>query len=319
MIRPSHELQAIVRRWNQAIRSRDPRAVRNLLSRSGALRYVGSAEDECRTADVVRGLSRLRQRIAQLHRGGDRAVWHGTFTFAGKPEPSPNRTTFIFALEDGSLIIVLAHIANPVSSVGMPGIDIHSFSTLVAAAGKGFRPGQNEGVATVTFTDVVGSSAMAELLGDRAWAALIGDHVTAVTARNEAEGGTLVKSLGDGTMSTFSTSGAALAAAAAIQRQAAASDREPHLQVRVGLYSGAVIRNGEDVFGTVVNTSACIATGAEPGEVRLSEAARIMVGIRGELVFDPSIRQNLRGREGEHLIYRLDRPQPDPLPGASSG
>lgn len=69
----------------------------------------------------------------------------------------------------------------------------------------------------------------------------------------EGASGTLVKSLGDGTMSTFTSTNAALNAAREIRRREM-SDFEPHaLLLRIGIHTGEVIENRGDFFGTVAD------------------------------------------------------------------
>ncbi|MEM6440068.1 MAG: adenylate/guanylate cyclase domain-containing protein [Pseudomonadota bacterium] len=159
------------------------------------------------------------------------------------------------------------------------------------------------GIASIMFTDIVDSTALAEAMGDRAWSRVVEAHAAGVAARIEAAGGELVKSLGDGTLSSFPTAVGALAAAAAIQ--AASAEREPRLRVRIGIHTGDLVRAEDDYLGGVVNKAARIAAAAAPEEMRVSEVTRLMAGGAQGLRFEDPVQVALKGLEGEHLLHRL--------------
>ena len=156
------------------------------------------------------------------------------------------------------------------------------------------------------FTDIANSSAIAAATGDTIWIKAIHSHLEILTYIIAENGGTLVKSLGDGTMSTFSSTRAAMTAANSIQEQISSQQDEPKLQVRIGINTGDVVQAGDDFFGTVVNKAARIAGIAGAGEIRISDATRIMVGGASEFQFSDPANVALKGLEGDHQIYRLD-------------
>jgi class 3 adenylate cyclase len=121
----------------------------------------------------------------------------------------------------------------------------------------------------------------------------------------EENGGVVIKTLGDGAMSNFSSTRGAMQAAIELQRAVAADEREPRLSVRIGLHTGDVIQAGGDFFGTVVNKAARIAAAARPGEILVSDAARAMVSGGGEFDFDSTIRMHVRGLDGETDVSPL--------------
>ncbi|WP_050927583.1 adenylate/guanylate cyclase domain-containing protein [Aestuariivita boseongensis] len=170
---------------------------------------------------------------------------------------------------------------------------------------KGFRLDQREGMATVMFTDIADSSTLAGLVGDRAWAARMEAHFTQIRQRVEQAGGQFVKSLGDGTMSSFSTACAALEAAQHIQTDMARQQEEPHLHLRIGMHTGDVIQTKDDFFGSVVNKAARIGALAPPGAIFLSDATQVMVGGSGFAFSDP-IQTPLKGFDGDHTVFSLD-------------
>ena len=155
------------------------------------------------------------------------------------------------------------------------------------------------------FTDIADSSSIANSVGDRAWAVAINKHLEAVSEVIEENDGNIVKTLGDGTMSTFSSARAGMIAAKAIQILVTNSQREPQLEIRIGIHTGDVIKSNGDFFGTVVNKAARIATSANPGQILVSDATRSMVESGGEFEFESPISVALRGIAGNHSISTL--------------
>lgn len=317
MISRSPELVAIVNRWNEAIRLKDTVSIENMLSASQHLRYVGTAEGEFWGGDLLRkGIGDHFREVPEFHYRDATveafecgqlgwALWTGNIHFPNTDVLSDYRISFVLALENGLWKIIQIHISNPVPNFEKLGIEHAALDQLVQAAQSGQLGLGTEGMATVMFTDVVDSSALADMMGDRAWIARIDTHLAKVSGIVEETGGTLVKSLGDGTMSTFTSTRAALTAARGIQRQAQSDIAEPMLRVRIGLHTGEVIENKGDFFGTVVNKAARINAAAAPDEIRLSDATFLMLGrIEGFEIADP-IEVPLKGFDGVHKIYRL--------------
>ena len=121
----------------------------------------------------------------------------------------------------------------------------------------------------------------------------------------EENGGNIVKTLGDGTMSTFSTARNAMIAAKTLQNLEAEEIDTFVLKVRIGIHTGDVIQSNGDFFGTVVNKAARIAASANPGQILVSNATRGMVEGRAEFKFESPITVALRGIEGNHSISTL--------------
>ena len=317
MIKASAELTAIVERWNDAVRRKDRSTVENLLSADAALRYVGSALGEIWGGDVLRrGLGdhfgevpefQYRNGTIEAYESGATgwALWHGQIEFSTTGVLSDYRITFIFVLEGGVWKIVQIHISNPTSNMDKMGIEHEALDALVAAAAKGTLGLGRAGITTIMFSDVVDSSAMADLMGDQAWTARINSHLAEVERIVTDAGGTLVKSLEDGTMSTFLSVRAAVLAAQQIQRAAISDRSEPALRLRVGLHTGEVIENKGDFFGTVVNKAARINSIAQPDEIRVSDATRIMLGRADDVVIDDPREVALKGLDGLHTVYRV--------------
>ena len=103
--------------------------------------------------------------------------------------------------------------------------------------------------------------------------------MSALESHHDAFGGTIVQRLGDGSMSMFPSSLAAVAAAVAIQRELAAQD----VPVRVGVHVGEVIVEPERLTGEAVNIAARIESFAVPGGVMLSDSAYEQIKNRGDV------------------------------------
>jgi adenylate cyclase len=316
--KPSPELAAITNRWLTSFAQGDGDAVANLLSASPALTYVGSAENETWCGDEVRlGFAAYTQALPRFNPTETTTVafergpvgwahWTAT-TFAPETGMSAKfRCTFVFSLERGVWRVVHVHNSNPVTNLEALGYEQSNFDDLISAA-RASRPKiGHTGMASVMFTDIAGSSTIAETVGDDLWAATIQRHLDMATTVIDENGGALVKSLGDGTMSTFPTARAAMMAAQVLQSRTASVTSEPQLRLRIGIHTGDVVQSGDDFFGTVVNKAARVAAVASPDEIRVSDATRIMVGGAHEFAFGDPATVPLKGLEGEHLIYRLD-------------
>ena len=101
----------------------------------------------------------------------------------------------------------------------------------------------------------------------------------ALESHHDAFGGTIVQRLGDGSLSMFPSSLAAVLAAIAIQRELAAHE----VPVRIGVHVGEVIVESERLTGDAVNIAARIESFAVPGGVMLSDTAYDQIKNRGDV------------------------------------
>lgn len=319
MTRPSTELLAVSRRWIEAIRHKRKNELRNILSGHDHLRFVGSGEGELWAGDAVREgigdffgvipqLSKHDETFAEAFENGETgwACLTHDIAFADQPDRTFHvRTTLIFALEDGVWKIVHRHGSVPIPNIEFTGIEQNAIADLVAAARKGFSLDQREGFASIMFTDIVNSSRLASMMGDRLWSSEVARHFAALRKIIQDADGEFVKSLGDGTMSSFPQPAKALQAARAILQATEQSDG-PAIALRIGIHTGKVVQTKDDFFGTVVNKAARIAALAAPGEIQVSDATRKMVSETRDYRFAYTTSVQLQGLEGEHLIHRLD-------------
>src|SRR6266851_867820 len=119
------------------------------------------------------------------------------------------------------------------------------------------------------FTDMVGYTALMQA-DERLGLEKRDRYIRALENHHDAFGGTIVQRLGDGSMSMFPSSLAAVLAAVAIQRELAAQE----VPVRIGVHVGEVIFEPERLTGDAVNIATRIESFAVPGGVMLSDTAR---------------------------------------------
>lgn len=317
MVAPSPELIAVVRRWNEAMRRKDGRTLANMLSTSDHLCYQGSAEGETWWGKVFRdGFAAHAREIPEFDfeelslsafEQGEVGWAHclADLRFHSNGKRVPCRFTFVLVLEDGIWKMIQIHGSNAFPNIEKMGIEQTAMDELISAARENFAYGQSEGMATIVFSDIVNSTALAGFTGDHLWTATVRKHLALVEGIVAEHGGQLVKSLGDGTMSSFRSVRDALTAARQIQRQNAASAGEPPLELRIGINSGDVVQTVDDFFGSVVNKAARTTGAAAPGEIRLTEATRLMVGTASEFSIVDPVETELRGFEGSHVLFRL--------------
>ncbi len=153
-------------------------------------------------------------------------------------------------------------------------------------------------LATVLFTDVVGSTERAAELGDARWRTLLDEHDAIASRFLERFRGRLVKTTGDGLLATFDGPARAVRCAQAI----AAEVLRVGLEVRAGVHTGEVERRGNDVGGIAVHIGARIAALAGAGEVLASRTVTDLVAGSG-LTFDDRGEHKLKGVPGTWHLF----------------
>jgi class 3 adenylate cyclase len=153
-------------------------------------------------------------------------------------------------------------------------------------------------LATVMFTDIVGSTERAVALGDARWRELLASHQEAVRRELERFRGHRVKTLGDGCLATFDGPARAIRCGCAIAQAARASGME----MRVGLHCGEVELIDGDVGGIAVHIAARVSETAAPGEVLVSSTVRDLVAGSGIAFADRGTR-SLKGIEDEWRLF----------------
>jgi class 3 adenylate cyclase len=153
-------------------------------------------------------------------------------------------------------------------------------------------------LATVMFTDIVGSTERATQLGDARWRALLSEHQSAVRLEVSRFRGREVKTLGDGSLATFDGPARAIRCGQAITEAA----RSSGLDVRIGLHSGEVEVMDEDVGGIAVHIAARVGALAGAGEVLVSSTVKDLVAGSGIEFVDRGTQQ-LKGISDEWRLF----------------
>jgi class 3 adenylate cyclase/pimeloyl-ACP methyl ester carboxylesterase len=158
----------------------------------------------------------------------------------------------------------------------------------------------NRVLATILFTDIVGSTEKASSLGDKRWRELLDTHDEATSALLERWQGRLVKATGDGLLATFD--GPARAIRCASQMCSRLSSLG--LQVRCGLHTGEVEVRGDDVGGIAVHIGARVMELAQPGEILVSSAIPPLIAGSG-VAFEERGSHSLKGVDGEWPVFAV--------------
>jgi class 3 adenylate cyclase len=153
-------------------------------------------------------------------------------------------------------------------------------------------------LATILFTDIVGSTAKASELGDAAWTELLARHEQIVRGELEGANGREVKTTGDGVLAVFEGPATAVRCAAAIR---AASNRQG-LQIRAGIHVGEVESAGSDIRGVAVHEAARVMAASNPDEILVSETTRAL-SLTNDLEFADRGEHQLKGFEGPRRLY----------------
>ena len=145
-------------------------------------------------------------------------------------------------------------------------------------------------LATVLFTDIVGSTDRAVALGDRRWKELLDTHDSLVKQRLEEFRGRFIKSTGDGLLATFDGPARAIRSAFAIKDSLGSVG----IEIRSGLHTGEVEIRGEDVGGIAVHIGARIMSAANAHEVLVSSTVKDLTAGSG-IDFVPRGEHELKG------------------------
>jgi class 3 adenylate cyclase len=155
-------------------------------------------------------------------------------------------------------------------------------------------------LATVMFTDIVGSTERAAELGDAAWSSLLRSHHTLVRRELARYRGSEMDTAGDGFFATFDGPARAIRCACAVRDGV----RELGLEIRAGLHAGECELLDGKAAGIAVSIGARVASSAEPGEVLVSSTVRDLVAGSG-IGFDERGIATLKGVPGDWRLYAV--------------
>jgi basic membrane protein A len=168
-------------------------------------------------------------------------------------------------------------------------------------------------LATLLFTDIVGSSRVAEEMGDRRWRELLARHNRLLRAALKEFGGREMDTAGDGLFARFESP------AAAIRCSSSATDkvRDLGIEIRAGIHIGETEVLDGKLSGLNVHAAARTMAEAGPGQILVTSSVRDLVRGAGFGFQDRGTRE-LKGIEGEWHLFEVtsvdDTPRPTPAP-----
>jgi class 3 adenylate cyclase len=169
-------------------------------------------------------------------------------------------------------------------------------------------PHDFEGTITIVFSDIESSTERATTMGDTAWMRVLNQHNDIVRRNLKKWSGHEVKNQGDGFMLTFPSARRALLSMAEVQQDLAAyAEKNPEegVKIRVGVHTGEVIVDGNDIFGKHVIIAARVGNLAQGGEILVSSLVWDITSARGDLEFGEPRSVTLKGIEGNWTVYPL--------------
>ena len=180
--------------------------------------------------------------------------------------------------------------------------DLDAMVAEIQAFVTGTRPAlePHRVLATVLFTDIVGSTERAANLGDVRWQALLADHNRLIRRQLERFGGHEIKVVGDGFLATFDGPARAVRCAVAMRDDI----REIGLEIRAGIHVGEIEVLPDDVAGIAVHIGARVSALAGPGEVLVSSTIKDLV-VGSGLAFEDRGTHILKGVPGEWRLFAV--------------
>jgi class 3 adenylate cyclase len=153
-------------------------------------------------------------------------------------------------------------------------------------------------LATVLFTDIVGSTELAAKRGDHEWVQLLEQHRAIVRDQLERHRGKEVDDAGDGFFAVFDGPARAVQCAARIRDAV----RPLGLEIRSGIHTGECERTASKFAGIAVHTAARVMALAQPGEVLVSRTVKDLVAGSG-LSFEERGAHELKGVPGTWEVF----------------
>jgi class 3 adenylate cyclase len=155
-------------------------------------------------------------------------------------------------------------------------------------------------LATVLYTDIVGSTERAASIGDRSWKTLLDSHDAITRGIVEQCEGQLIKLTGDGALATFDGPGRALRCASSLRDAL----RTLAIDIRAGVHTGEIELRGDDIGGIAAHVAARVMGHAHGGEILVSGAVPLLM-VGSNVEFEPRGQWALKGVPGEWQLFAL--------------
>jgi class 3 adenylate cyclase len=314
----SPEIEAVARRSWTSWAAADGPAFHNLTSRDPAIRWILAADDEwfgqsdhipellaARNERI--GIQRLEfDRVEGFQAGEVGWVALEVTVHPAIGEPVTLRETGVYVLEDGVWRAIQVH-----SSRGVPREETfgYALANVLAELVNSLTVGDGEGIAaaagssglvTLMFTDIEDSTRLSHEHDESEWISRIQHHFNEIDRRVTDNGGTMVKTLGDGAMAAFPTARGAADAALAIQQ----SNDDSAMRVRIGIHTGEAFVVGADYAGIAVAKAARVASAASGGETLLSSTTSELLA-RFDYRMGTERASEFKGIPGTHRLIPL--------------
>jgi adenylate cyclase len=163
-----------------------------------------------------------------------------------------------------------------------------------------------DGALTLMLSDIADAATTAQQLGEARWEQLLDDHHLLVERLIDHHDGQVIRFEGDGFLASFNSAHGGLHGAVELQRTFSGTDGSAgDLGLRIGLHSGFVIGDGDDLLGRNVILASRIAAYAKAGEILVSST------LKEYTESDPSFRfvdrgeHHFKGLLGEHTVYSV--------------
>jgi class 3 adenylate cyclase len=167
------------------------------------------------------------------------------------------------------------------------------------------RMSSPDGAVTLMLSDIADAATASEELGPERWEQLLKDHHLLVEQLVARHDGQVARFQGDGFLASFNSAHAGLHTAIELQRTFSTGGGNQGLAVRVGLHSGFVMGNPEQLMGRNMVLAARIAARAKAGEILVSSTAREYTETDPSFQFEPAGEYHFKGLLGEHTVYAL--------------
>ena len=174
------------------------------------------------------------------------------------------------------------------------------FLTGLWDAGAWAEPEPDRILATILFTDIVGSTAKAAELGDKRWRELLAEHHRRIREELVRFPGIELDTAGDGFFARFDGPARAIRCACAVHEAV----RDLGLELRAGLHTGECELLDGKLAGLAVSIGARVATQAQPGEVLVSQTVKDLVAGSG-IEFEDRGSAELKGAPGRWLLFAV--------------
>ncbi|MDX2342592.1 MAG: AAA family ATPase, partial [Acidimicrobiia bacterium] len=166
------------------------------------------------------------------------------------------------------------------------------------------------GLATVMFTDLVGSTRLRVDLGDDIADQIGVEHDRIIDDALSSTGGRLVKSLGDGALAVFDSSVDAVVAGQRIQEGVFLHNRQAdaarQISVRIGINAGEIVADSGDVTGLPVAVASRVCDSAEGGQILVSDTVRLLIGRRAHFPLVSAGTHTLKGVDGPIELWSVE-------------